>query len=168
LSGTPRNEDVGTSEGISISVNDGEFTSTLPTFYLTVVNVNDAPTLSGNPDTTLTEGSAYHFAPTTSDEDNGDNLTFSINRQPGWSAFDTATGTLSGTPGSTDVGTFNNIIITVTDAAGANESLTAFAITVNAKPVNSTGNSTSRSSSSGGSMGFYLLLGLVGLFRRKN
>ena len=51
--------------------------------------------------------------------------------KPAWAAFDTATGRLSGTPTSQNVGTFSGIVITVSDGK-LNASLAAFTITVNA------------------------------------
>ncbi|WP_391856880.1 Ig-like domain-containing protein [Vibrio cidicii] len=43
LSGTPTNEHVGTTENIVITVSDGELSTSLAAFNLTVINVNDAP-----------------------------------------------------------------------------------------------------------------------------
>ncbi|WP_369435801.1 Ig-like domain-containing protein [Vibrio cidicii] len=43
LSGTPANEHVGTTENIVITVSDGELSTSLAAFNLTVINVNDAP-----------------------------------------------------------------------------------------------------------------------------
>ncbi len=59
LSGTPTNDDVGITEGIVISVNDGTVVTPLPAFNLTVNNVNDAPTISGTPAVSVAEDSTY-------------------------------------------------------------------------------------------------------------
>ncbi|HIQ07100.1 MAG TPA: hypothetical protein EYH35_01435, partial [Thiotrichaceae bacterium] len=57
VSGTPAQADVGTSEGIVITVTDAEgATASLPAFDLTVINVNDAPTIEGTPITSILEG----------------------------------------------------------------------------------------------------------------
>ena len=48
------------------------------------------------------------------DADN-DTLGFTIQNRPSWASFDTATGRLSGTPTSANVGAFNNIVISVSD-----------------------------------------------------
>ncbi len=56
LTGTPANADVGATAGIAISVSDGELSATLPAFTLTVTNVNDAPTITGSPATTVAQG----------------------------------------------------------------------------------------------------------------
>ncbi|WP_413490271.1 beta strand repeat-containing protein, partial [Shewanella baltica] len=45
LSGTPSNQDVGVTNGIIISVSDGALSASLPAFNLSVVNINDAPTI---------------------------------------------------------------------------------------------------------------------------
>jgi hypothetical protein len=86
------------------------------------------PTISGTPATTAKAGQAYSFTPTASSP-RGGALTFSISNKPGWAAFNTATGQLSGTPATTDIGTFSNITITVSDGT-ATASLAPFTITV--------------------------------------
>jgi hypothetical protein len=75
---------------------------------------NVAPTITGSPSTFVLEGEPYEFMPTAADAD-GDALEFSIARKPAWASFDRATGRLSGTPDSGDVGNFTNIRITVSD-----------------------------------------------------
>jgi len=119
LSGTPTNADAGiTTEGIVISVNDRQkepnSVASLPPFSLSVINVNDAPTISGTPATRVAQGVAYSFIPTASDID-GDPLVFTIDNKPAWASFSPTTGELSGTPGSGDVGVTTGIIITVDD-----------------------------------------------------
>ncbi|WP_462162962.1 immunoglobulin-like domain-containing protein [Pseudoalteromonas xiamenensis] len=128
LSGIPGNADVGSYSNIVISVNDGTVSVNLAAFALTVVNVNDAPTISGTPATSVDQGAAYSFTPTANDID-GDSLTFVIANKPSWASFDTATGTLSGTPGDADAGSFTNIQIGVSDGT-VTTNLTAFNINV--------------------------------------
>ncbi|HVZ33095.1 MAG TPA: putative Ig domain-containing protein, partial [Polyangiaceae bacterium] len=72
----------------------------------------------------------YSFLPTAADSDN-DSLTFQISGKPSWATFSAATGQLSGTPGAGDVGTYANIVISVTDGS-ASAALAAFSISVNA------------------------------------
>jgi len=141
LSGTPGNADVGTTSGIVISVSDGQDSASLPSFGITVTNVNDAPSISGTPATSVDEDAAYSFTPTASDIDVGDSLTFSIINQPSWALFSTATGALTGTPGNSDVGVTNGVVITVSDGQ-LNTSLNAFNITVNASNPTGTGTAT--------------------------
>jgi hypothetical protein len=132
LTGTPTLADVGTHGDIVISVSDGTDTASLRAFSITVssADTNSAPQISGNPATSVNEGQAYAFTPTASDAD-GDTLTFSISGQPSWASFDAATGRLSGTPGSGDVGVYSNIVISVSDGQ-VSDALSAFSITVNA------------------------------------
>ncbi len=131
LNGTPATGNVGTYANIIISVSDGRASASLPAFAINVQEPpNRAPTINGTPPTSVTAGTAYTFTPSASDADN-DTLGYTIQNKPTWAAFDTATGRLSGTPTSQNVGTFSNIIITVSDGE-ANTSLSAFTITVNA------------------------------------
>jgi len=132
LAGTPASGDAGTYGNIVISVSDGQDFASLAGFTITVqaVVTNSAPTISGTPAKAVTEGSQYTFTPGASDPD-GDSLSFSITNKPAWAAFDTGTGRLSGTPQAGDVGTYADIVISVSDGQ-ATASLGAFAITVEA------------------------------------
>jgi hypothetical protein len=132
LFGTPSSANVGTFSNIVIRVSDGQATTSLPAFTITVSaaggTTNRPPTISGTPSTTVLQGSAYAFTPTASDPD-GDALTFGITNAPSWAAFNTATGRLSGTPGAGDVGSYANISISVSDGQ-ASATLGPFAIDV--------------------------------------
>jgi hypothetical protein len=135
LSGTPSNSHVGTYGNIIIRVSDGSATVSLPAFSLTVVNVNDAPTISGTPTGSVDAGSAYDFSPSSIDID-GDSLTFSISNRPAWASFNTSTGRLSGTPTESNAGTYSSIVISVSDGK-ATAKLPAFSITVNSTQAQS-------------------------------
>jgi len=139
LSGTPAAGDAGNYAGIVIDVTDGEFTSNLPAFTITVTAPetppsNSPPTIAGNPPVTVEEGAAYSFTPTASDPD-GDTLTFDITGQPVWASFNPQTGELSGTPAAGDAGNYAGIVIEVTDGEFT-VGLPAFAITVTAPDTN--------------------------------
>lgn len=127
LSGTPGDNNVGTTSGIVITASDGTLSASLPAFSITVARANRAPSISGTPSTTATVGATYNFKPTASDPD-GDSLSWSISGKPQNSTFSTATGELTWTP--TAAGTVSNIVIRVTDSHGASVSLPAFSITV--------------------------------------
>ena len=133
LNGTPATANVGNYANIMISVSDGRASASLPAFAINVqAPPNRAPTINGTPPASVTAGAAYSFTPSAADPDN-DTLGFTVANKPAWAAFDTATGRLSGTPTSQNVGTFSGIVITVSDGkTGGNASLTAFTITVNA------------------------------------
>lgn len=89
---------------------------------------NHAPTISGTAPAAVNASSAYNFVPSAADTD-GDTLAFSIQNKPAWATFNTSTGRLSGTPGASDVGTYSNIAISVSDGA-ASTAMSAFAIAV--------------------------------------
>src|SRR5712671_273125 len=134
LLGTPADTDVGTYPNIEISVDDGPSSVALAVFGLAVTapatTAGAPPTISGSPATSVVGGQSYSFTPTTTDPSGG-TLTFSVTNQPSWAAFSTATGQLSGTPASTNVGAYSNILISVSDGTSS-AALPAFGITVTA------------------------------------
>jgi hypothetical protein len=87
-----------------------------------------APTISGQPGSTVAVGEMYAFTPSAEDP-NGDPLTFSVANAPSWTSFDASSGRLSGTPATEDIGTYEGITITVSDGS-ASATLGPFAITV--------------------------------------
>jgi len=106
-------------------------------FTVTVANVNDAPAFTSTPVTTATQDTPYTYAITTTDPDlpHGDALTITAPTLPAWLTLTDhgdGTATLSGTPGSADVGD-HPVVLRVTDRGGlfAGQS---FTITVRAKP----------------------------------
>jgi hypothetical protein len=134
LSGTPATANVGTYSNVVISVSDGTTSVSLPTFSIQVTAPPDIPpTISGNPPTAAQVGTAYSFTPTASDA-NGKTLSFSVQNKPSWANFSIATGGLSGTPATADVGTDSNIVVTVSDGT-TSAALAAFSITVTAAPT---------------------------------
>ena len=87
-----------------------------------------APTISGTPSTSDLAGDVYGFVPTTTNPAGG-TLVFSISNMPAWASFSTATGALTGTPGTTQAGVYSNILISVSNGS-ASASLAPFSITV--------------------------------------
>jgi hypothetical protein len=129
LSGTPTSS--GTHSNILIKVSDGKTQASLSAFSINVVagsSSNTAPVISGSPASRVDVNTAYSFRPTASDA-NGDALTFAISGQPSWASFNTSTGQLSGAPSTSHVGTFANIVISVSDGK-TTASLPAFSIDV--------------------------------------
>ncbi len=127
LAGTPTA--AGTFSNIIISASDGKLIASLPAFAIKVNPVpNSAPVISGTPLKSIDSGTSYSFKPSASDAD-GDTLTFSIANRPAWAAFNTSTGQLSGTPSSSNAGSFANIVISVSDGK-ASVALPAFSINV--------------------------------------
>ena len=124
LSGTPANTDVGANTAL-VRVTDPSGAGSIARLKLTVANTNDAPAWSSATLTrpALTRDQPYHagitLATDVSDPDAayGDVLAITKIAGPAWLAV-SADGTLSGTPGASDVGT-NTFTVRVTDSAGA-------------------------------------------------
>jgi Putative Ig domain len=89
---------------------------------------NAPPQISGSAISAVKSGQLYQFVPTANDPD-GQLVTFTITNKPLWASFSTGSGELSGTPSSTAVGTYADIVITATDGE-ASTSMRPFAITV--------------------------------------
>ena len=117
------------SDSFTYSVADLAGLRSSATVSLTINPVNDAPVISGTPQLVTETGNNYNFIPTASDID-GDPLVFSITNSPAWASFDTGNGTLSGTPAESDAGTYENIVISVSDGAGGTAALPAFTLEV--------------------------------------
>jgi Putative Ig domain len=139
VSGTPAAVDIGTYAGIRVAVTDGTTTVAGPAFTLTVVGdpasngptVTGALTISGAPITAAVEGVAWSFRPTVTVVSAGATLTFRAANLPPWMTVAQATGTLSGTPPAGSVGTYANIVLSVSD--GTSEvALPAFSLSVSA------------------------------------
>jgi hypothetical protein len=129
LSGFPGADDVRRWESISISVSDGTATASLAAFDIAVLDVpNSAPTIFGEPRTSVAIGESYNFQPSAFDAD-GDELVFVITNMPAWANFNTATGTLYGVPDGDDAGSSGPIQIGVTDGT-VTSTLPTFSISV--------------------------------------
>ena len=104
--------------------------STMPAAAPAPAATNRAPTITGSAITSVSASKAYSFTPSATDAD-GDKLQFAISSKPSWATFDTATGRLSGTPAAANVGSYEEIEISVTDGK-ATTKLAQFAINVEA------------------------------------
>jgi hypothetical protein len=131
LAGTPATTNAGTYANIVITVSDGPSTASLAPFSIAVTSpvASKPPTISGTPSSAVNVGAAYAFTPTSTDP-SGKALTFSVKNAPSWTAFNTTTGEISGTPSAASAGTYSNIVISVTDGT-TTAALAAFAIAVN-------------------------------------
>jgi hypothetical protein len=137
LYGSPNRRQIGTYSNITIRLTDWYGFVTTQPFSITVtsppvappVPANLPPTISGHAVTAVNAGSAFTFTPTAADA-NHDSLAFSVTNLPGWAKFNTASGTVSGTPGAADVGTYANIQISVSDGR-TRVALPAFTVAVN-------------------------------------
>jgi hypothetical protein len=136
VTGTPTEANVGMTGMITIEVSDSKVATDLPAFRIEVTSAvtvpppadQHPPIISGTPGTTATVGAAYTFTPVASDADN-DPLQFSITNKPSWATFTPATGQLSGTPASGNVGSTSDIVISVSDG-NQSAALAAFSIQV--------------------------------------
>jgi hypothetical protein len=72
--------------------------------------------------------SAYRFVPNVTAA-SGTPLTFNVQNAPTWATFNSSNGQLSGTPSAADVGTYSNIVISVSDGK-TSANLTPFSIAV--------------------------------------
>ncbi|HEY0680965.1 MAG TPA: putative Ig domain-containing protein [Steroidobacter sp.] len=129
LTGYPKSP--GSWGNIQIRVSDGVNVATLPAFSITASvrsTTNVAPTISGSPIGSVNAGSAYSFRPTVSDPDST-TLAYSIVNRPSWATFDTTNGQLSGMPTASQVGSYGNITISVSDGRST-ATLPAFSINV--------------------------------------
>lgn len=131
LAGTPTA--AGNYSNIQISVSDGAGHASLSAFSIAVTGPaspppSAPPTISGTPPTTDLAGTAYTFTPQASDP-SGSALSFSVQNKPAWASFSIATGGLSGTPTTANVGTYSNIVISVSDGTHS-AALAPFSINV--------------------------------------
>src|SRR5215469_10925859 len=139
---------VGTYSNIVISASDGVYSAALPAFSITVTPLADpGPVISGTPSASAVVGTPYSFQPTASDS-YGLSMGFEIYNKPAWMVLNTATGALSGTPAAGDVGTYPQIIESVTDGY-VTTSLQAFTLTVSGASSSTSSGSTSTSPSLG-------------------
>ncbi|NGP87657.1 Ig-like domain-containing protein [Fodinibius halophilus] len=124
----PSDQDGNNEYLVHIKADDGN-KSTMQTLTVTVTAVNDAPKISGVPDTNVDEDALYSFTPKAQDPED-DELTFVVANKPDWASFDPASGELSGTPTNDNVGTTTGIEITVSDGNGGSAALAAFDLEV--------------------------------------
>jgi hypothetical protein len=82
----------------------------------------------GKASTTIVAGTSWSYYPWASDAD-GDSLTWSATNVPTFLRFSSSDGSLKGTPTSANVGTYGNIVLSVTDGK-TKVSLAAITITV--------------------------------------
>jgi hypothetical protein len=144
LSGTPTAADVGTTpRNILIWVEDGIDNAYLSPYFAIKVSPagtsTDKPTISGTPPTSVKAGAPYSFQPTASGPA-GMSLSFSVQNKPAWASFSIATGQLTGTPSSTQAGSYSNIVVSVSDGQ-ASSALAPFTISV-AGTTSTTGSAT--------------------------
>jgi hypothetical protein len=128
FSGNPTNGEVG-AYSIRVTATDGTGATTSDTFWVTVANANDAPTVANiiPPQVTLEDGPfSFQFAANTFADADGDILSYSASLAdgsalPAWLSFDGATRTFSGTPVNGNVGAIA-VRVTASDGNGGSVS----------------------------------------------
>ncbi len=113
---------------VEVTVSGSTSGTDVRSITVTLLDINEAPSITGTPITSVTEGGTYSFASSATDPEN-DSLTYSITNKPSWASFNTSTGELSGSTSYTDAGSYSNISISVSDGT-ASDSLTSFTIMV--------------------------------------
>ena len=133
LSGTPSSTQTGTYNNVVVSVSDGQASSALAPFSITVTASAPppppAPTISGTPATSVAAGQFLCVSALRQRPEWDDAIVFRAEQATPWATFSIASGLISGTPTSTQTGTYANIIVSVSDGQ-ASSALPAFAITV--------------------------------------
>jgi len=123
--------------------------ATVPQTGVAAARIKTSPLkISGTAPTSVPAGSLYSFAPSTNG--GGSTKTFAIRNKPVWASFSISSGTLSGTPNSTQVGIYSNVTIAVTDGKST-ATLSPFGVAVTAPQSAPTSTSTTTTSTTTGS-----------------
>lgn len=122
--------DGGASTSLTTASASGSGTSNTPVGGSSGTPTTQALSISGQPPGSATVGAGYSFRPTTNAA-SASSLVFSIQNGPSWASFDPGSGTISGTPPSTAVGSYPGIVVSVSDGT-TTASLPAFTIQVSA------------------------------------
>ena len=117
ISGTPTSSHIG-NNSVQVQVKDSKGASDSQSFTINVKKSNTAPYFTSNANTGATEDVQYKYQLVAKDPD-GDQLTFSIIKNPGWLAINENSGLLSGIPRNSNVGN-NNVEVAVNDGKGGN------------------------------------------------
>jgi hypothetical protein len=80
-----------------------------------VINVNNKPQITSVPPTKAVERRTYSYTPTFKDPDPNDKHTWQLTRSPSNVTFDAATGAITWTPSSADVGQFFTFTLVICD-----------------------------------------------------
>jgi membrane-bound inhibitor of C-type lysozyme len=116
----PTNDQVGANH-VTVKVTDKYNGVATQPFTITVVNVNDPPTIISTPVTSATEDRSYTYNVQATDIDpTEDVLTFTLNTYPTGMELDPATGELTWTPTNDQVGP-NNVGVIVSDGNGGSD-----------------------------------------------
>jgi hypothetical protein len=88
-----------------------------------------ALSISGSPNAAIVAGASYAFTPSASDAQASSALTYAVQNLPDWASFNAGTGAITGVPSAANVGSYDNIVISVSNGV-ASAALPAFNIAV--------------------------------------
>ena len=127
---TPATADVGT-HPVTVTVTDGNGGSATQSYTLTVSVAagNQNPVITTTAPTSATENITYTYDVEATDAD-GDTLTYNLTTSPTGMTINTASGLISWTPATADVGT-HAVTVTVTDGNGGSATQ-SYTLTVSA------------------------------------
>jgi hypothetical protein len=100
-----------------------------------VASANRPPSITGSPLNAVVANEPYEFRPLVNDAD-GDTLLFTATNLPPWATLNPATGAINGIPVESDLGAYEDIVVTVSDGH-LTASLAPFLISVNPEPQGS-------------------------------
>jgi hypothetical protein len=129
--GVPTNDDVGVHR-IVVNVSDG-IAFVARTFNLTVLNVNDLPSIMSYPISVAKPGAEYTYTVVAEDADAGDVLTYSLVSAPEGMTINGQTGKITWTPTDAQAGEMYQVIVHVSDGSGSTTQ--TFSIAVDELPV---------------------------------
>jgi len=119
---------------VDVSVADTGSLSTSQGHSVTVVNVNEAPTIKSVAVISAIENQPYNYTVIVDDPDAGDTASYSLDIAPVGMIIDSVSGITQWTPGATDVGN-HNVTVRVMDQAAA-AATQGFVVTVTAASDN--------------------------------
>jgi len=129
ISGIPTQSDIGVSDTISLVIKSASGLEKNIDFKVTVNDINDAPVLTNTWSSDVTDENTNYSRYASATDIEGGVLTWSISNNPSWLSINSQTGEVSGIPRQIDIGTKEDIKVTVREEGGLDSSFT-FKITV--------------------------------------
>ncbi|WP_155731755.1 putative Ig domain-containing protein, partial [Pseudoalteromonas luteoviolacea] len=108
------NENFNGEDEFKFTIQQGSVVSNEATIKLNISAVNDSPVLTGTPINEIQANEMFEFKPSATDIDE-DILTFSSENLPEWLSLDADTGLIKGTPSNAHAGTYEGIVVSVSD-----------------------------------------------------
>lgn len=131
LSWTPSLDQVGTN-AVEVQVEDAAGESDAQTFEIEVTVTGNAPVINSVPVTTVFAGEAYRYQVTVEENSDAGELTYSLLNSPDTMVINSASGELTWSPASADLGTYP-VTVEVTDSRGLSATQ-GYELTVQTRP----------------------------------